>query len=131
MIDALQQARIAEKQQALFYRALSALAEDAGELETAERLHGLHADEQHHVSRLTVRLLELGASPLDLHGAAAPDASLRDWEAVAREREADEIRRYEALLPEAEDDASRALIQEIITTERHHAAELGGKWTPA
>lgn len=131
MIDALQQARIQEKEQALFYRALAAAAEEQGDAEASERLHGLHADEQHHVSRLTVRLLELGASPLDLHGVRAPSAALGDWEGAARAREQTEVSRYEALLREVEDDASRALVREILATERHHAAELGGKWTPA
>jgi len=41
------------------------------------------------------------------------------------------VRRYEALLGEALDPKTGALLREILDTERHHAEELGGKWTPA
>lgn len=131
MIEALQACRIREKEQALFYRALAALAEESGALNVAERLHDLHADEQHHVSRISVRLLELGAVLPDLHGIRPAAASLTDWEPTARERERAEIQQYEALLAAGLDPATRALITETLETERHHAAELGGKWTPA
>ena len=66
LIEPLEQARAAEKAQALFYRALAAEAEARGNERLSERLNELHADEQHHLSRLTARLLELGATPDDL-----------------------------------------------------------------
>ncbi|HEU0012326.1 MAG TPA: ferritin family protein [Longimicrobium sp.] len=130
MIDLLQQARAAEKAQALFYRALAAQAEERGDAALSERFNELHADEQHHVSRLTARLLELGAAPDEL-AASSGLVAMDGWEDAARAREEDEVRRYEALLEAEMDEATRALVREILETERHHAAELGGKWTTA
>lgn len=130
-IDALQMCRSAEKEQALFYRALAAEAEERGDAERAERLNELHADEQHHLSRLTARLLELGASPAELDSARAQPTPYDAWETIARRRERDEVRRYEILLAQALDEATARLAREILETERHHAEELGGKWTPA
>ncbi len=63
LIAALEEARAAEKEQALFYRALAAEAERRGDAALSERYNELHADEQHHLARLTARLLELGAAP--------------------------------------------------------------------
>lgn len=131
MIDALQSCREAEKQQALFYRSLAFLAEEAGDAALCERLHGLHADEQHHLSRISARLLELGAAPVDIRHVRAGTESLEDWEARARQSEREEIRRYEELLREQLDDPTADLVREILATEQHHARELGGKWTPA
>lgn len=131
VIEALQACRAREKEQALFYRALASLAEDRGDTDLAERLHGLHADEQHHVSRISARLLELGAVPPELRTARPSSAALADWETVARQRERDEIAGYEALLQEELDRATRALLAQILETEQHHVTELGGKWTPA
>ena len=130
-IPDLQAARAAEKAQALFYRALAAAAEDAGDAALGERLNELHADEQHHLSRLTARLLELGARPEPLDGMRAPAVSLDGWEAAAAAREAEEVGRYEALSSLPMDAATAALVAEILETERHHAEARGGKWTPA
>ena len=131
LTDALQRAREAEKEQALFYRALAAAAEAHGDAALSERFNELHADEQHHLSRLTARLLELGAALVDPL-AAAPAVSLDGWEAAAGARERGEVARYEALLARGDaDDATAAVLTDILNTERHHAAELGGKWTRA
>lgn len=131
LITALQRARGAEKEHALFYRVLAAAAEQRGDAALSERFNELHADEQHHLSRLTARLLELGATPDDLQPSLeAP--SLDGWEADARGREEAEVERYAALLGEGAADAqTERLLREILDTERHHAAELGGKWTAA
>lgn len=131
LITALQRARVAEKEHALFYRALAAAAEARGDAGLGERFNELHADEQHHLSRLTARLLELGATPDDLQPSLEA-VEIDGWEAAAREREEAEVGRYEALLGGLDLDAqTEALLREILHTERHHAAELGGKWTPA
>lgn len=127
----LRAARAAEKEQALFYRGLTGQAEDRGDAVLAERLNGLLADEQHHLSRLTARLLELGQVVDDLGDMAAPAASLDGWETVARERELVEVARYEALVAAQLDDETRGLIEDILSTERNHERELGGKWMMA
>src|SRR5690606_27127888 len=72
----LHDARAAEKEQALFYRALAALAEERGDTALSERLNGLHADEQHHLSRLTARLVELNEPLADLSHVASPAVEL-------------------------------------------------------
>lgn len=131
LIEALEEARAAEKEQALYYRALAAAAEDRGDAEASERLNELHADEQHHVSRLTARLLELGAPLADLSHVSTEAPGAEPWEAEARIREQGEVLRYQRLLEGAMDDGTRALLEEILDTERHHAEELGGKWTSA
>ena len=128
---ALEMCRQAEKEQALFYRALAAEAEKQGDIPLGERFNELHADEQHHLSRLTARLLELGAAPGELPARLAGTVQFDGWEAFARRRERDEVRRYETLLAQELDDATRALAEQILETERHHAQELGGKWMPA
>jgi rubrerythrin len=131
LIEALQAARRAEKAQALFYRALAAAAEERGDAALSERLNELHADEQHHLSRLTARLLELGA-PLPELPSGGAQGKLQTWEDAARLREAAEVSRYEGMLARGEaDEQTAALLREILDTERHHAAELGGKWTAA
>ncbi|MEX0907261.1 MAG: hypothetical protein WD054_02940 [Gemmatimonadota bacterium] len=127
----LHAARLAEKRQALFYRSLASAAEDARDEELSERLNGLHADEQHHLSRLTVRLLELGEPVADLGPERAPAVSLEDWEAAAREREAAELERYSQLLLLPLDDRTRVMIDEFAAAERSHARVLGGKWMGA
>lgn len=131
LISALEEARAAEKAQALFYRALAAEAEDRGDAAMSERFNELHADEQHHVSRLTARLLELGAPLADIAGLTGERVGMDGWEAAAAPREQAEVARYQRLLAGEMDGATRALIEEILDTERHHAAELGGKWTTA
>jgi rubrerythrin len=131
LITALRAARAAEKQQALFYRGLAAEAEARLDAPLAERLNDLHADEQHHLSRLSARLLELGAATPELPQGGVV-AVLEGWEAVARPREEAEVARYAALLEGHDLDAqTERLLREILDTERHHAAELGGKWTVA
>jgi rubrerythrin len=128
---ALVDAVLAEKEQALFYRALAALAETREDAELSQRFHDLHADEQHHLSRLSARLLELGERPPALDAVRAAPVPLEEWEPETRRREAAEVARYTALAALELDDHTRALIEEILDVERHHASELGGKWTPA
>jgi len=130
LLDALDAARLAEKLQARFYRALAALAEEAGDAGLAERLNGLHADEQHHLSRLTARLLELGRTSAGAEP-AAPAVDLVDWEGIARQREHAEVERYERLIEEDLDPRTRAMIEQFLAVERRHEAELGGKWMSA
>ncbi|HEX6938454.1 MAG TPA: ferritin-like domain-containing protein [Longimicrobiales bacterium] len=130
-LDALHEARAAEKAQALFYRGLAAWAEAVGDGEMAERLNGLHADEQHHLSRLTARLLELGEPLADLRGVVAPEAPIRRWEELSREREREEVERYRALLRLALDATTAALVREILGVEEVHEERLGGKWMRA
>ena len=131
LISALEEARAAEKAQALFYRALAAEAEDRGDDALSERFNELHADEQHHVSRLSVRLMELGAQLHDIANLVGETVGMEGWEGPAAAREAEEVRRYEGLLQAELDADTRGVIEEILDTERHHAAELGGKWTMA
>ena len=131
LVASLQRAREAEKEQAVFYRALAAAAEERGDATLAERFNDLHADEQHHLSRLTARLLELEAAPRELPPTVAP-FGLDGWEEAAAARERGEVVRYEGLLERGGlDEHTAALLREILDTERHHAAELGGKWTTA
>lgn len=127
VIKALDACRTAEKEQTLFYRALAAAAELRGEEARAERLNALHADEQHHLSRLTARVIELGGRPSDVSGLGVPGADLEGWEAVARERERAEVARYETLLEGSLDAATRRVLEEIVESERHHVRELTGK----
>ena len=127
----LEASRRREKAQTLFYRALAAAAEEAGDAAAVERLNELHADEQHHLSRLTARLLELGEKPADLRDEAPPDAPWPAWEEEARAREAEEVRWYEEALDGAPEPGSRAVMEEILESERHHLAGLRGKWMSA
>ena len=131
VIARLHEARVAEKAQALFYRGLTGQAEIADDAVAAERLNGLLADEQHHLSRITARLLELGQAVEDLGDMEPPSADLSGWEPAARERELAEIARYETLGIMQLDGATRHLIDEILTAERKHENELGGKWMMA
>ncbi len=131
LIHALEDARAAEKAQALFYRALAAEAEERGEEAQSERLNELHADEQHHLSRLTARLLELGAAPAGLDDVRPAPVEMDVWEPAARAREEAEVSRYRRLLERELDGETRALLAGILETEEHHASELGGKWTAA
>ena len=133
LVSAIEERRVAEKAQAVFYRALAAAAEESGDEELAQRLHGLHADEQHHLSRLTARLVEMGVTPVELARAGAGRAKPEpeSWEADARVREDREVAEYEALLSREMDSRTKELLGEILEVERHHARELGGKWTLA
>lgn len=127
----LREGRGRERAQAAFYRALAGEADLAGDDARAERLNGLLADEQHHVSRITARLLELGLRPDDVRVPPPDTPALAEWEAPARAREAEEIAWYEAALDEVEDAEARVIFEEILASERHHHEELGGKWMPA
>jgi rubrerythrin len=131
VIGMLDACRLAEKEQALFYRTLAAEAEERGDAALSERLQLLHADEQHHLSRLTARLLELGRGTADPGNRRPAVPDLDAWEDVARGREQDEVRRYEQLLRQPLDEATAALAAQILEVERAHARELGGKWTMA
>jgi rubrerythrin len=131
VVEALIASRVAEKEQALFYRALAVLSEDAGDDEMSQRFHDLHADEQHHLSRITARLLELGHQPPDLSHLRAEPLPLAEWEAATRAREAAEVERYATLAAMELDPQTRALVEEMLEVERRHAAVLGGKWTLA
>jgi rubrerythrin len=127
----LEISRRQEKEQALVYRSLAARAEAAENPDLAQRFHDLHADEQHHLSRLTARVLELAGRPIDLSEVTCPVLPLEGWEPLVRDRERIEIDRYESLLDRALDPTTQHLLQEILSTETHHLSELGGKWTPA
>lgn len=129
--EALEALRFAEKEQAVNYRRLSVLAETDGDEATAQRLHDLHADEQHHLSRLTARLIELGHTPRPLPAGPVAEASLQEWESAARDREDGEVRQYELLLAGELDPVTRGLLEGILEVERHHREELAGKWTVA
>ncbi len=130
-VELLELCRERERAQTRFYRALAAEAELQGRMDVAERLNALHADEQHHLSRLTARLLELGVKPRELAPGNAPAADLDSWEATARTREAGEVSWYQELLERAVDAQTRALFEEILASEQKHRDELGGKWMPA
>jgi len=131
LIAALKETRRAEKEQALFYRALAARAEDVNDAALSDDLNGLHADEQHHLSRLTVRLLELDQQVESLDHLRAPRVDLDNWRDVAAAREAAEIARYEKLLELPLDPETAALISGFLEIERQHAASLGGKFMGA
>lgn len=130
-LAALEAARAAEREQTLYYRALAALAEDDGDVDAAERINGLLADEQHHYSRLSARMMEAGHVPAEGGPLGARPSALADWENVARERERAEIVRYEALLRLDLDTRTQSMIEEILASERRHVRELGGKWMGA
>lgn len=128
----LHEARVLEKEQAQFYRVLSGRAEEQGNLADAEALNGLLADEQHHLSRLSVRLVELGEDLPALSDQHLPsDAVYPSWQAVARTRERKEIARYEHLLTLNLDPETAAMIRGFLETERQHEQNLGGKYTDA
>ena len=129
-LDALRAARAAEKEQALYYRALAVEAENRELVADIEDLNGLLADEQHHLSRITVRLVELGYEAGELH-ARAPECDFNGWREAAQTRERAEVARYENILELPLDDETRTAIQNILEVERAHAAHLGGKYTEA
>ena len=131
LLEQLAEARRREKDQTLFYRALAAEAESSGDAAESERLNELHADEQHHLSRLTARILELGGTPEDLPGGLR-DEPLDGWRDRAGPREAAEVTFYESFLAmEGLDDATRGIVEEILASELQHRRHLGGKWMPA
>jgi len=130
-VSAIEAMRLAEKAQAMFYRRLAALAEVENRPDEAQRLHDLHADEQHHLSRLSALLIEMGETPADVGSARAPEVSLEGWEEEARRREQEEVDAWERFLAADLDAHSRALAESIIEVERLHRDQLGGKWTMA
>lgn len=109
---------------------MAAAAEEAGRPADVERLNELLADEQHHFSRLTARLVELGDEPPDLP-AGKGEANLDGWQAEARAREAGEVAFYKAGLAREMDERTRAILQEILHSERQHREQLRGKWMSA
>jgi rubrerythrin len=131
ILTELHAARSAERTQSLFYRALASMAEEREDADRAERLNGLHADEQHHLSRLSARLLELDEKLDDLGPPSLPEVGLEAWEGLAREREHVEIDRYTTLLRQELDAQTRTMLNEFLAAEEHHAASLGGKWMDA
>lgn len=133
LVERLEEARLREKAQTLFYRSLAMVAEEAGDAARSETLNELHADEQHHLSRLTARLLEAGADPADLRTVeTGPVPALADWTGVARQRETAEVAFYESFLAwDGLDDDTRRLLETILDAERHHREHLGGKWMTA
>ncbi len=131
VVAALARMRRAEKAQTLWYRALAARAEAEGDAAGSERFNGLHADEQHHLSRLTARLLELGVPLAELRDVRRPVLPDEALDEAVRRREEAEVLAYEALSQLALDDDTRAVVDEILESERHHARALGGKWMPA
>lgn len=131
VLETLHAARVAERDQALLYRALASEAERIADHALSERLNGLHADEQHHVSRLSARLLELGDDLPDLPPPSLAEVGLEQWEQLARAREQVEVERYQALLQHDLDARTRAMIEEFLAAERQHERALGGKWMGA
>jgi len=129
--ELLEETRRREKAQALFYRALAAAAEAGGDEAAGERLNALLADEQHHLSRVTARLLEEGETAGPLDGVATPAVELDRWEEGAGFREAEEVSWYRELLAGTVDPRTRQVVEEILASELHHLRELGGKWMPA
>jgi rubrerythrin len=131
VIEILEEGRRREKAQTLFYRSLAARAEREGAVDVAERLNALHADEQHHLSRLTARVLELGGEPREIASGPSETLESESWEDAAREREAEEVAWYRKALEESLDQETTALLREILESEEHHSRELGGKWMSA
>jgi rubrerythrin len=131
VIEILEEGRRREKAQTLFYRSLAARAERTGALDVAERLNALHADEQHHLSRLTARVLELGGEPREIRPGPSEIFESESWEDAAREREVEEVAWYREALGESLDRETAALLREILESEEHHSRELGGKWMSA
>ena len=131
VIALLQQARRAEKEHSLFYRALASLAERDEDAQLAEDLNGLHADEQHHLSRLSVRLVELDQPLPSLDDSTTPGGNYPDWKPIARQRELAEVVFYQGLLAHELDPQTHALIEQILVAEQLHAEALAGKYMSA
>jgi len=130
IVDLLREGREREKRQTSFYRRLAAAAEDQDRPDDVERLNEILADEQHHLSRLTARLMELGDQPPDLSPSEGT-ADLDGWEAEARAREAGEVAFYKSALTRSLDDRTREILQEILHSECQHREQLRGKWMSA
>lgn len=127
----LEESRKREKDQAFFYRQLAARAGSAGDEALVDRFNDLHADEQHHLSRLTARIFELDGIPLELSAREVPIPALDAWEKEARSREEAEVAWYQGVLEESMDADTRDIFSEIRDAEEHHARELAGKWMSA
>jgi rubrerythrin len=130
-LEQLHAARAAEKEQALYYRALAAVAEKRGHGADIEALNGLLADEQHHVSRLSARLVELGEQLRDVVPTLPGPPAYPQWRTVARAREQREIARYQDLLRQPLDADTAEMVQSFLAVEREHERHLGGKYTEA
>ncbi len=130
IVEILREGRVRERSQSSFYRRLAAAAEDAGLADDVERLNELLADEQHHLSRLTARLIELGGTPENLPPVKG-ETKLDGWQAEARAREAGEVAFYKAALTRQLDQKTREILQEILHSERQHREQLRGKWMSA
>lgn len=132
MIEWLAEARRREKERTRLYRSRAAAAEEIGDVLASERLNGLHADEQHHLSRLSARVMEMGGSLEELPSGLLEGVGVEGWEESARDEEAAEITFYESLLELSSLDATtRSIVEEILESERRHLEHLGGKWMPA
>ncbi len=132
MMEWLAEARRREKERTRLYRSRAAAAEEAGDGVASERLNGLHADEQHHLSRLSARVMELGGPLEELPSGLMEGVGVTGWEESAREEEAAEVSFYESLLELASlDSTTRSIVEEILESERRHLEHLGGKWMPA
>ncbi len=130
IVEILREGRQRERGQSAFYRRLAAAAEEAGREDDVERLNELLADEQHHLSRLTARLIELGEKPGPLPRGEGT-AVLDDWQTEARAREAGEVAFYKSALSRQLDGETRSILQEILHSERQHREQLRGKWMSA
>jgi rubrerythrin len=128
--DLLREARRRERSQAAFYRRLAGAAEEANDAGAIERLNELLADEQHHLSRVTARLMELGDTPPEVEPSPG-SPRFKGWESEARAREAGEVAFYKGALARKLDGETRRMLQEILESERRHREELGGKWMSA
>jgi rubrerythrin len=131
VLAALENSRQKEKDQTSFYRVLAVLAELAGDEALSERFNALLADEQHHLSRLTARMFELGGTPEKFEETISPPSTLEGWEAVAKAREDDEVSWYEHLMEKGGDPPSMEVFREILESEKRHARDLAGKWMSA
>ena len=69
--------------------------------------------------------------PRDLSALAVSGGELDGWEEEAREREAEEVRWYEAVTGLDLDEATLVVLGEILVSERHHLRDLRGKWMSA
>jgi rubrerythrin len=127
----LQESRRRERDQTVFYRALASRAEEAKDDPAAGRIQALLADEQHHLARISARILELGGTPARLPEPVLPDLHIVGWEDDVRSRELGEVEWYVAALEEELDPETRKLLGEILESERRHARELNGKWMSA
>jgi rubrerythrin len=131
ILTVLEGSRQREKHQTSFYRVLAVLAELAGDEALSERFNALLADEQHHLSRLTARILELGGTPGGFGDSILLPSTLKGWEGLARVREEEEVSWYAQVIEGGVDPQSRVILQEILDSEQRHAQELGGKWMSA